>query len=1168
MQRIALQTALLAMLLTCAAQAFAAERELWRIGTFDRSSGEFRSQDIDYAKQDLVFRIGENKDADWWRFQPGPANGMTGGREHPFTIIFDLGKKPSGVYRLKIAMLYETPRLSYLGVGLNGHFENIYFHPRLDYSAGDWEGTFVPQTSADEKTIEFPAAWLATGENRLVLTAMDDPPGVENSFGAIAPGHTGLVYDALAMTNDPAAAYDPLKVEVKVQPTIFYRQGDEGTSELVEAFVTCGQAAECRDITLRVGPNAAKPAREGVSGTSPGEHRLEFSIPEWTETVDAELRVGPRSFPLRLTAAKKWTVFIVPNEHLDIGFTDYPEKVAELHAQSIDGAAELIRKYPGFRWTLDGYWVAEQYLAGRSKPKQDEFLQLIREGKIILPPQFANQHTGTASLEGLIRSLYDSHTFAAKNGLPTGAAHITDVPSYSWSYASVLHDAGSKYFVAASNSWRAPVVLMGRWNEKSPFYWEGPDGGRVLMWYSRAYLQLGTLFATPPRIAAVRDALPVFLQAYSRPDFKADAAIVFGTQLENTPLSPEQAELVGEWNKQYAWPRLEYSTFAEAMSSIEHQAGGRLPVYRGDFGPYWEDGFGSDAAATAVHRQNQQRILSAEKLGTVPAVLDPAVRPDGLLLSRAWHHSLMFDEHTWTYVAATTQPDAEQTRTQTELKRAQVTSAMREITESTQRSWAQLGTLINPKEASTVAFNALNWPRGGLVEQDLQDGQAIFDTVTGKEVPVETLYVGKSQPLPGFGGGYRRVRFYADAVPALGYRVFAIRPSQSQSAPGDAPYRETFESPYYKIAIDAASGALRSVFDKQLGKELADQSSPYRFGAYVYVTGADDMPNNSLYRYGAALHPPQLTPVPAGSGHIVGVRAPPFATIIEVESKAPHTPHIRTEITLYNNQRKIGLKYQITKEYVLSKEAVYVAFPFAADKPSFAYETQNGWVDPAKDELAGGSREWYTATHWAAVHGSDIAAAVFPVDAPLVNFGDIVRGLWPAEFKPKSSAIFSWLMNNYWGTNFVSGQGGDFTFRYEITSGPEFDAAALTRTGWEALTPLESTRVNPASFTAGPLPQDQASVLDIGGADVAAVTWKLAEDGRGSILRLQEIGGRTGQVRVVSEFLQFEKVWRCSVLEDDCEQLPVKDGVQLPVKPFEIITLRLLTRPASSKGKP
>src|SRR5260221_7019237 len=133
--------------------------------------------------------------------------------------------------------------------------------------------------------------------------------------------------------------------------------------------------------------------------------------------------------------------------------------------------------------------------------------------------QYANQHTGVASLEGLIRSLYPSSLLAKRYSLPIGAAHITDVPSYSWSYASVLHDAGVKYFAAASNSWRAPVILQGRWNEKSPFYWEGPDGGRVLMWYSRAYLHLHTLFGSPWRMESVRDALPVFLQAYARSDY-------------------------------------------------------------------------------------------------------------------------------------------------------------------------------------------------------------------------------------------------------------------------------------------------------------------------------------------------------------------------------------------------------------------------------------------------------------------------------------------------------------------------------------------------------------------------------------------------------------------------------------------------------------------------
>ena len=68
-------------------------------------------------------------------------------------------------------------------------------------------------------------------------------------------------------------------------------------------------------------------------------------------------------------------------------------------------------------------------------------------------------------------------------------------------------------------------------------------------------------------------------------------------------------------------------------------------------------------------------------------------------------------------------------------------------------------------------------------------------------------------------------------------------------------------------------------------------------------------------------------------------------------------------------------------------------------------------------------------------------------DAPAVAFGDIVRGSWPTEFKPKSSAVFSWLMNNYWGTNFPAWQEGDYTFRYVLTSGTALDAAQANRLG-------------------------------------------------------------------------------------------------------------------------
>lgn len=1175
---------LLLVLGVASISGFAEERVIWRIGTFDHASGEFRAQPDDYGnpKFDPVYRVGASNDRqDWQRFQPGPANGMAGGREHPFTILFNLQDPPAGVFHLKIAILYETPRLSHLRVDLNGHAGIFYFHPQLDYGAGDWEGTFVPQTSMDTKTIDLPAEWLRQSENRIVLTALDDPSAVENSLGSIALGHSGLVYDALELTQDATGNYARDRITAQVRPSIFYRSSSSGLSEVVEVEASFAAMPVEWSATLTID---GKEYQERVSVPQAfGESHLEFDVPEWQGTKLGTLAVksptGVRTFPVELPAAKKWTIFIVPHEHLDIGFTDYAAKVAELHSQALDGVIDLMREVPDFRWTLDGYWVLDQYMNGRSPDRARELLRLIQDGKISVPPQFANQHTGVASLEGLARSLYDSHFFAAQHDLPLGAAHITDVPSYSWSYASILHDAGVKYFAAGSNSWRAPGMLQERWNERSPFYWEGPDGGRVLMWYSRAYLQMATLFGTPPRMAAVHDSLPVFLQAYSRPGYKADAAIVFGTQLENTALSKEQAYLRGQWQKQYTWPRLEYSSFAEAIGEIERQFGSDIPVYRGDLGPYWEDGFGSDSRHTALHRQNQQRIVAAEKLATIPALLNPALRPDQRVLAQAWNNMLLFDEHTWTYVGATTQPENEQTVNQLALKGARTTEAEREIRESLERSWAQFESFLAPEKPSVVVFNTLNWRRSGEVSFDLQGGLGLFDTTTGEPVPYETVSIGKSTPLPGFGGEYRRVRFVAENVPGFGYKLFALRPLADGSQRADSADKAldgtTFENSYYRITIDPSSAAVSSIWDKELNRELVNAGRAFHFGAFLYVTGADDMPNNSLYRYGATLKPPALSIAAANNGRVLGEKAIPFGTIITMEASAPNTPSIRLEITLYDSKKQIDFAYRITKETTLKKEAVYIAFPFAAKNPEFGYDTQNGWVNPAQDELPGGSHEWYAVQHWAAVHDDGFMAAVIPHDAPLVNFGDIVRGNWPTEFRTKSSTIFSWLMTNYWGTNFAPQQGGEFTFRYSLVSGRTLDPAELTRLGNEAMTPLEVDQVGGTiaqNNLARKLPGNEASLLEVNNPSVAVATWKLAEDGQGSILRLQETGGKPQSVAIRSAYLKMDQVWRCSLLEDNLQELSLDrhgsqtHGFQIEVKPFEIVTLRLRTSPDFPEG--
>ena len=492
------------------------------------------------------------------------------------------------------------------------------------------------------------------------------------------------------------------------------------------------------------------------------------------------------------------------------------------------------------------------------------------------------------------------------------------------------------------------------------------------------------------------------------------------------------------------------------------------------------------------------------------------------------------------------------------------------INESIQRGWAQLEALVRTKDNSIAVFNSLNWARSGIVETDLPDGSTLVDSLTGGEIPVEILYKGKGISLPGFGPGSVRVRFVAAGVPAVGYKLFTIKPiAKEQDASSDIrgnTFGNILENQFYRVTLDPSSGSIASVFDKQLGRELADSSSPYKFGQYLYVTGGDSYPENSLYRFGARLKPPTFTVHAANSGTLISVKKTAIGMVATLGSSAPNTPSIQTEILLLDSVKEMLITYHLHKDRVLTRESAYVAFPFVVPTPTFTYGSQTAWVNPAKDELAGGSREWYLPTTWTSVYNPQVAATVVPIDAPLVAFGDIVRGEWPTEFDPKTSTIFSWLMNNYWGTNFPAWQGGDFTFRYAITSSAQFNPPSLTRFGLEALTPLERDDLQ-GTQNSSLLPTQAASLLEVGNPDVTLLTWKRAEDGDGTIIRLQETAGKQSDVKIQSSSLRVERAWRCNLLEDNETEVAIQgEDISFPIKPFQVLTLRLHTAPRIPPG--
>ena len=178
---------------------------------------------------------------------------------------------------------------------------------------------------------------------------------------------------------------------------------------------------------------------------------------------------------------------------------------------------------------------------------------------------------------------------------------------------------------------------------------KGPDGGKILMWYSWVYSQLGYLFGGyQGEIAAGRDAMPVFLQAYSHPEYKSDSVLVYGSQSENTDLFPRQASMAEDWNKLYAYPHLAILRLCRCHAArLREQFGDSIPVVEADGGPYWEYGIESTARSAAIDRESEQRAQAAEEFSTVGGLVNPSLRAEPEVLKRLWNNMVLYAEHTW-----------------------------------------------------------------------------------------------------------------------------------------------------------------------------------------------------------------------------------------------------------------------------------------------------------------------------------------------------------------------------------------------------------------------------------------------------------------------------------------------------------------------------------------
>ena len=196
--------------------------------------------------------------------------------------------------------------------------------------------------------------------------------------------------------------------------------------------------------------------------------------------------------------SRRWEVHLVHGSHHDLGYTDLPSNVLREHDGHLDKVLDFCDEtadWPEesrFRYVAEQAWSVLHYLEHRPAEKTQRLLRLMREGRIEVTATLGNQVCGLCSHEELIRLLYPSFRLKRRFGVPITSAELNDIPGFSWGLASVLSGSGVRYFAPGIQDYFAwGRKVRPNWDEQAviardmlgAFWWEGPDGSRVLLWY-------------------------------------------------------------------------------------------------------------------------------------------------------------------------------------------------------------------------------------------------------------------------------------------------------------------------------------------------------------------------------------------------------------------------------------------------------------------------------------------------------------------------------------------------------------------------------------------------------------------------------------------------------------------------------------------------------------
>lgn len=806
---------------------------------------------------------------------------------------------------------------------------------------------------------------------------------------------------------------------------------------------------------------------------------------------------------------RNWEVNFVQHSHTDIGYTRSQTEILGEHLRFIDYAldyCDMTDHYPDaskFRWTCEAMWPVNEYLRSRPDEQIQRLKQRVDEGRIEIAGMYFN-FDELPDEQILAASLQPLKTIS-EAGLEVKMAMQNDVNGIGWCLNDYYSDLGVKYLNMGTHGHKALISF----DKPTLFWWESPSGNRMLAYRAEHYMTGNFFEIHKEDFNIFEDRLLNYLIDLEGKGYKYNLVSIqhSGYFTDNSPPSTRASEMIKIWNEKYIWPKLRTATATEFFEKMEAKHGGEFQVIRGAWPDWWTDGFGASAREVATTRRAQTDLI-ANTVGLTMAGILGSQLPENIEDRIYWANNalLFYTEHTVGYHGSVSEPFHKYSMEQRALKESYAWEAERRAKMIGEEAMGLLQSHISREaDPSIVVFNSLNWSRSGLIkvymDHQLVSPNREFSIVdqNGDEVP--------AQAVESFSDGSYWALWVND-VPAFGYKKYVIKVSdQVQQSPVYDRAITELENQWYRVKIDETRGAITSIYDKELNKELVDQNAEWKLGEFIYETlgNRDQLNQFRLDDY-------QRVPLEK----VWFERYEEGDIWNSVYFKGNTEAAIRDagyefEIRLFNTTKRIDLAYSILKKSVTDPEGIYIAFPFVLNDGVLAFDVQGGEIRAGIDQIPGSTNDWNIVQNYARLKNEDVQILLSSPEIPLMQFGGINTGRFEYGAPPESTHIYGWPMNNYWNTNFNAEQRGGIDWVYTISSSSNASQTKAVRFGWNNRIPF-LTRVLPGGGSSKAQSWEK-SIIGGWPENVILVSSTPNKDGNSSILHVRETEGKSADIQ-------------------------------------------------------